>query len=73
MEYLEFEKEIEELELQITNTKEIGLKTNSDVSKVITVLEKKILRKRKKFIKIYHLGKGSRFLDTQIDPILLII
>ena len=47
MEYLEFEKEIEELELQITNTKEIGHKTNSDVTKVITELEKKILKKKK--------------------------
>lgn len=47
MEYLEFEKEIEELELQITNTKEIGHKTNSDVTKVITDLEKKILKKKK--------------------------
>ena len=47
MEYLEFEKEIEQLELQITNTKEIGHKTNSDVTKVITELEKKILKKKK--------------------------
>ena len=51
MEYLEFEKEIEELELQITNTKEIGHKTNSDVTKIVTELEKKILKKKKE---IYH-------------------
>ena len=51
MEYLEFEKEIEELELQITNTKEIGHKTNSDVTKVITELEKKILKKKKEIYK----------------------
>ena len=34
MEYLDFEKELEELENQINSTIEIGKKTNSDVTKV---------------------------------------
>ena len=61
MEYLEFEKEIEELELQITNTKEIGHKTNSDVTKVITDLEKKILKKERNLSKLISLAKGTDF------------
>ena len=61
MEYLEFEKEIEELELQITNTKEIGHKTNSDVTKVITDLEKKFLKKERNLSKLISLAKGTDF------------
>ena len=42
MEYLDFEKELEELQIQINNTKDIGKKTNSDVTKVLQELKKKL-------------------------------
>jgi len=48
MEYLDFEKELEELEIQINSTKEIGKKTNSDVTKILKDLENKLKEKKKK-------------------------
>ena len=48
MEYLDFEKELEELDLQIKNTKEAGEKTNSDMTKVLKELKNKYNQKKKK-------------------------
>jgi len=48
MEYLDFEKELEELERQINSTKEIGTKTSSDVTKVLNELKNKFRHKKKK-------------------------
>tara|TARA_B100000963_G_scaffold346548_1_gene351890 strand:+ start:12 stop:965 length:954 start_codon:yes stop_codon:yes gene_type:complete len=48
MEYLDFEKELEELDLQINNTKEAGEKTNSDMTKVLKELRNKYKQKKKK-------------------------
>ena len=47
MEYLDFEKELEELENQIKETKEVGKKTNSDVKEIIKNLKSKIHQKKK--------------------------
>ena len=47
MEYLDFEKELEELQIQINNTKDIGQKTNSDVTKVLQELKKKLKERQK--------------------------
>ena len=73
MEYLDFEKELEELDLQIKNTKEAGEKTNSDMTKVLKELKNKYNQKKKKFIKIYHHGKKYKFHDTLTDHTPLII
>ncbi len=51
MEYLDFEKELEELDLQIKNTKETGEKTNSDMTKVLKELKTKFNQKKKKIYK----------------------
>jgi len=51
MEYLDFERELEELEIQINNTKDIGKKTNSDVTKILKELEDKFKEKKKKIYK----------------------
>ena len=48
MEYLDFEKELEELDLQIKNTKEAGEKTNTDMTKVLKELKNKYNQKKKK-------------------------
>jgi len=48
MNFLEFEKPVEELYKQIEKTKEIAEKTNVDMSSTITELENKIVELRKK-------------------------
>ncbi len=48
MNFLEFEKPVEELYKQIDKTKEIAEKTNVDMSSTITELENKIVELRKK-------------------------
>lgn len=48
MNFLEFEKPVEELYKQIEKTKEIAEKTNVDMSSTITELENKIIELRKK-------------------------
>ena len=47
MEYLDFEKELEELELQIQETTKIGQNTNSDVKQILNELNTKFKEKKK--------------------------
>ena len=62
MEYLDFEKELEELDLQIKNTKEAGEKTNSDMTKVLKELKNKYNQKKKKNLsKFITMAKSTNF------------
>jgi acetyl-CoA carboxylase carboxyl transferase subunit alpha len=47
MTYLDFEKPVEELVLEIENLKEVGIKTNVDVSTAVAELEARLTEKRK--------------------------
>ena len=47
MTYLDFEKPVEELVLEIENLKEVGIKTNVDVSTAVSELEARLTEKRK--------------------------
>ena len=53
MQYLEFEKPIEELIIKLQKAKELGKDKSIDVSKTIIDIEKKIVETRKKIYKIY--------------------
>ena len=53
MDYLDFEKEIEELENKIQETKDIGNKTKSNVSELIKVLNQKITQKKREIYQRY--------------------
>ena len=61
MEYLDFEKELEELDLQIKNTKEAGEKTNSDMTKVLKELKNKYNQKKKNLSKFITMAKSTNF------------
>ena len=51
MQYLEFEKPIEELIIKLQKAKELGKDKSIDVSKTIIDIEKKIVETRKKIYK----------------------
>ena len=62
MEYLTFEKPIEDLIIKLEKVKELGEEGGIDISKTIEDLEKKSLLQEKISMKTFHLGKEFNFL-----------
>ena len=69
MQYLEFEKPIEELNNKLIQARELADLEDVDASKTINDIENQILKAKKKFIIILLLGKKYSYQDTQIDHI----
>ena len=72
MQYLEFEKPIEELNNKLIQARELADLKDVDASKTINDIENQILKAKKKFTTIFLLGKKYNYQDIQIDHIVWI-
>ena len=69
MEYLDFELPIKELHDQLEKCMLIGEESKIDVSETCLQIEKKLKKRKKKYIVIYLHGKEYNCQDTLQDPI----